>query len=93
MNTPFWDQFKRQPQQARNVKYIDKIYFQLQRDQFGSFISVVDNKHQEVETTYLNYSGATRNMLRVLEQLKISNSHIISWDINDCFRLCNILYV
>jgi len=80
MNTPFWDQFKRQPQQARNVKYIDKIYFQLQRDQFGTFISVVDNKHQEVETTYLNYSGATRNMLRVLEQLKISNSHIISWD-------------
>jgi SNF2 family DNA or RNA helicase len=80
MTTPFWDSFKRQAVQPRQARYTDAVYFMLQSDHFGTFISVVDSKNKAVETSYLNYSGSTRNMLRVLEQLKDNNGHVISWD-------------
>ncbi len=55
-------------------------FFQLQFDDFGAYLQVTDNKGKPVTASYLNYGGAVRNVLRVLEQIEEKNSFVINWD-------------
>ncbi len=56
------------------------IYFQLNFDELGAFLKIVDRKGHEVEVSHLNYSGVLRNVVRILDQINIKNSFLIDWE-------------
>ncbi len=78
---PFsFERFKRATFQQKSSQAYAAVFFQIAFDDFGAFLLVVDAKGREVETSYLNYGGALRNVLRVLEQIKERNSFVINWE-------------
>ncbi len=77
---PIFDRFKRQSFQQKSHKNYEEIFFSIQFDDFGAHLAVTDKKGKTVETSYLNYGGAVRNVLRVLEQIGDKNSFVINWE-------------
>lgn len=79
--SPFsFDQFKRTAFQQKAPKAYSEVFFQIHFDEFGASLSVTDGKGKPVSASYLNYGGAVRNVLRVLEQIEDKNSFVINWD-------------
>lgn len=72
--------FRRGQEPQIRTKSIEEIFFRIDFDEYGAYVIVVDSKNKEVEVSYLNYSGAQRNMLRYLEQIHERNSFIIDWE-------------
>ncbi|MBX2926989.1 MAG: DEAD/DEAH box helicase [Saprospiraceae bacterium] len=78
---PFsFDRFRRVSFQQKSPRSFAEVFFQISFDEFGAYLSVTDVKGKEVETSYLNYGGAARNVLRVLEQIHEKNSFVINWE-------------
>ena len=75
-----FDQFKRTVIQQKAPKAYSEVFFQIRFDDFGASLSATDGKGKPVSTNYLNYGGAVRNVLRVLEQIEDKNSFVINWD-------------
>jgi len=76
-----FEHFKRQNTQIKNrLERVEEIYFQIQIDSYGAYIQTVDAKGKAVEVSYLNYSGAVRQVLRLLEQIQDRNSFVIDWE-------------
>jgi len=75
-----FDRFKRTSFQQKTPRAYAEVFFQINFDEFGAFLLVVDAKGRMVETSYLNYGGAVRNVLRVLEQIQEKNSFVINWE-------------
>ena len=57
----------------------EKIFFQLDFDEFGAFLAIVDEKLRPTKVDYINYEGAVRNVLRSLEKIKNANDFVIDW--------------
>ncbi|HMQ48931.1 MAG TPA: DEAD/DEAH box helicase [Saprospiraceae bacterium] len=76
----FFNQFKRQsfPTSTKSSAF-QEIFFQINWDNGSAFLSVVNSKGKEIDTSYLNYGGAVRNLLRSLEQIKEKSGFVINW--------------
>jgi len=75
-----FEHFRRQKSSDNKAKTHPKIYFQINFDDYGAYLSVVDGKGKKVEVSYLGYSGVTRNLLRSIEQISEKNSFVIDWE-------------
>ncbi|MFK7806829.1 MAG: hypothetical protein AB8F74_03415, partial [Saprospiraceae bacterium] len=80
MSDKFFDFFKKQPVQKGGTQSFEEVYFQIGIDDFGAFLDVTDEHGKLAETSYLNYAGATRNVLRTLEGIRDKNSFVIDWE-------------
>ncbi|MFT4666834.1 MAG: SNF2 family DNA or RNA helicase [Polaribacter sp.] len=80
MSDQFFDFFKKQPLQKGATQSFEEVFFQIGFDHFGAFLDVTDEQGKIAETTYLNYAGATRNVLRTLEGISDKNSFVIDWE-------------
>ncbi|MEM0993546.1 MAG: DEAD/DEAH box helicase [Bacteroidota bacterium] len=79
--TNVFDHFRRQSGQVKSkVQRVETVYFQIMFDDFGAYLQTVDEKANVVEVSYLNYSGAERQVLRLLEQIQERNSFLIDWE-------------
>lgn len=67
-------QLKDTPQKAK------EIYFQIAFDDHGAHLQTVDNKGQAVEVNYHNYSGAVRQVLRLMARIEDDNIFAINWE-------------
>ncbi len=76
----FLDFFKKQQIQKGSGKAYEEVFFQIQFDEFGASLVVTDERGNAAETSYLNYAGATRNVLRTLEGILEKNSFVIDWE-------------
>lgn len=77
----FFGQFKRHSFQApARTSAFQEVFFQIMRDNYGAVLHIVNSKGKEVETSYLNYGGVTRNVLRALEQIREKNGFVINWN-------------
>ena len=76
----FFENFRRSKSFDSKARLHPKIYFLIDFDDFGAFLSVVDAKGKKIETDYLAYGGATRNVLRSIEQIQEKNSFLIDWE-------------
>jgi SNF2 family DNA or RNA helicase len=76
----FFERFKRQSFQQKSPRAFAEVYFQVGFDDFGAHLGVMDDKGRPVETSYLNYGGAVRNVLRTWEQIIERNSFVINWE-------------
>lgn len=80
MRNHLFEHFKRKTTLSSKTKTHPKIFFQIDFDKHGAFISVVNSKGKEIEANYLSYSGTTRNILRSIEQIQEKNNFIIDWE-------------
>ncbi|MEM9884509.1 MAG: DEAD/DEAH box helicase [Bacteroidota bacterium] len=80
-NISVFDHFRRQSGQIKSkLQRVEEVYFQMLFDEFGAYLLIVDEKGKEVEVSYLNYGGAERQVLRLLEQIQERNSFLIDWE-------------
>lgn len=75
-----FEHFRRQKSPETKGRTHPKICFQIAFDEYGAYLSVVDAKGKQIEANYLGYSGATRNLLRSIEQIEEKNSFVIDWE-------------
>ncbi|MEZ4886480.1 MAG: DEAD/DEAH box helicase [Chitinophagales bacterium] len=75
-----FEHFKRQNQLDFRTQKPKNIFFQLDFDEFGAFISVTDDIGKEVTVNHLNYSGAVRSILRSIENIKEKSAFVIDWE-------------
>lgn len=59
---------------------MEQVFFCLNFDEKGAFVSVVDKSMKEVEVDYHAYSGDVFNVLRSLEAINEKNRLQFSWD-------------
>ncbi|MFK7932271.1 MAG: SNF2-related protein [Saprospiraceae bacterium] len=80
MENNIFNVFRRGNEPQTRSRTVEEFFFRIESDEFGAFITVVDEKNKPVEISYLNYSGAKRNVLRQLEQISEKNSFVIDWE-------------
>lgn len=71
------------PQNDRTVerKPTPDIFFQLNFDEAGAYIIVIDQKTlEEVKVDYRHYSGNSRDLLKCIERIGEEDSFRIDWD-------------
>ncbi len=79
-NNSIFEHFRRQKSSDSKAKTHPKIYFQINFDDYGAYISIVDSKGKNIEVNYLGYSGVVRNLLKSIEQISEKNSFVIDWE-------------
>lgn len=83
MALSLFDQFRRSPtvspQQASSDK-VEVLNVQICFDADGSYVQLVNEKGNVVEPDYQGYSGALRNLVRALQQLRERNGFVIDWE-------------
>ncbi len=75
-----FEHFRRQKSGDTKAKTHPKIYFQINFDDYGAYLSIVDSKGKNIDVSYLGYSGAIRNLLKSIEQISEKNSFVIDWE-------------
>ncbi len=75
-----FDRLKRQTFQQKTLRAYEEVFFQINFDDYGASLAVVNRKGKPAETSYLNYGGAIRHVLRALEQIGEKNSFVINWE-------------
>lgn len=73
------DHFKRRVRK-RTESSPAQIFFRISFDEWGAFLVVEDKEGAVLLPDYVHYSGATRAVLRSLEQLSDRNAFVINWE-------------
>ena len=61
-------------------KNIEKnVYFVLDFDSVGAFISIRNKKLVEIDVDYTNHSGVDREIIQLINLIKYKNNFIIDW--------------
>jgi superfamily II DNA or RNA helicase len=79
-NKHFFEHFRRQRSFDNKARSHPNVFFQIDFDDHGAYLTVVDAKGRPIEANYLAYSGAVRNVLRAIEQIQEKNSFVIDWE-------------
>ncbi len=79
-NTDLFEQLKRKKTVIAKKPAITEIFFQLNFDHTGAYVTPVNEKGKAVETGYEYYSGATRDILKTLEHIQEKKSFRIDWE-------------
>jgi superfamily II DNA or RNA helicase len=72
--------FRRTQAPARDTRSFKDLSFRICFDAFGAHLKVCDKKGNEVDTSYVHYSGAVRNVLHALEQIHNKQDFVIEWE-------------
>ncbi|MEY4135212.1 MAG: hypothetical protein RL386_1562 [Bacteroidota bacterium] len=72
--------FRRTQPLVRDIRSFKEVYFRICFDDFGAYLLVCDKKGKEIETSYVHYSGAVRNVLHALEQVRNKQDFTIEWE-------------
>jgi len=57
-----------------------RIFFQISFDEYGAYIDAVDQNGKSKELAYQDYSGPTRQILRIMDRARQQNAFQISWE-------------
>ncbi|MGK5092480.1 SNF2-related protein [Deltaproteobacteria bacterium TL4] len=75
-----FNKFRRKSFVLHQEKKSPEIFFQIHVDEIGAYLSIVDQKGQEVEANYRYYHGAARDILRAIENIQERNHFRIDWE-------------
>lgn len=78
-NVDLFTLLKRNRAFTKKQNVITAVYFQLDFDENGAFIKVIDENKKEIDPNYEFYGGNTRSVLKSLEAIKDKNSFRIDW--------------
>lgn len=76
-----FERLKRKRTVVSKRRATSSLFFQLNFDEVGAYIRVVDQNQKEVEANYRHYSGHTRQILKSIENIDAKNSFRIDWEI------------
>ena len=82
MEKTVFDLFKITPSIKQQQSVPEKINIQLTKDENLYSIEIVNSKYQPLEFTPSLYTGKTRQLLHLIEQIKEKKSTIINWEDN-----------
>ena len=82
MSQDIFERFKknRSAPISSNTKVADQIFFQLDFDDSGAFLNVVDKKGRALEADYQQFSGVSRSILRSINNITEKSAFRIDWD-------------
>jgi superfamily II DNA or RNA helicase len=80
MATPFFDQFRRSAPAQTPTGKAELVKIQLCFDPAGCYLQLLNDKNVVFEPDYQAYSGAMRNLLRAMQQLRDRSSFVIDWE-------------
>lgn len=75
-----FEQFRRKKPFFTAKKAAAEIFFQIDFDQAGAYLAVVDEHQQAIDASYDQYSGHIRDILKSLEAAREKNSFRIDWE-------------
>lgn len=78
-----FERLKRRRTLIKKKPAVSAVFFQLDFDEVGVYITVVDKNQKEIEASYEYYSGHTREILKSIENIRDKNSFRIDWEISD----------
>jgi hypothetical protein len=68
-----FEKLKRPKKQLKNKKPVSSIFFQLNFDDIGAYLKVINENQIEIKPDYLYYSGHTRNLLKTIVKINERN--------------------
>lgn len=80
MSEHFFKEFKRKNTYQSSATTSKAVFFQIKMDDHGGYVQVVDEKYKPVEVNYLNYDGATRQILRSIDVIQDKKGFVIDWE-------------
>ncbi len=80
-NTDFFEKLKRKKALIRQNRPPESVFFQLDFDETGAYLKVVDGKQKERDVSHDFYSGPTRDILKSIAAVKRRNSFRIDWEL------------
>ena len=75
-----FDLFKRKKTALAKKPAITTVFFRLDFDQTGAYLSVVDDQGMPLDANYEYYSGAARDILKSLDAIQEKKSFHIDWE-------------
>ena len=75
-----FEHFKRKKTVITKRPSISSVFFQMNFDNIGAYITVIDEQGKPIEPHYEDYSGATRELLKTLKTIRERNSFRIDWE-------------
>ncbi|MFH1859719.1 MAG: DEAD/DEAH box helicase [bacterium] len=75
-----FESLKRKKSIIKKTEIASAIFFQLNRDEKGAYITVVDKNGKESKASYEHYSGHIRELLKAIENIRDKNSFRIDWE-------------
>jgi SNF2 family DNA or RNA helicase len=79
-STDIFEKLKRTRALIRNQTIPQDIFFQLDFDDGGAYIHVVNRQNEHVEAGYEHYSGPIREVLKFIENIKNQSGFRIDWN-------------
>ena len=80
MSIDLFERLKRKKTVITKKSAISSVFFCLNFDDVGGYLTVVDEKGKESEARYEYYSGHTRDILKAIENIQEKNSFRIDWE-------------
>jgi len=75
-----FERLKRKKSIIKKTAIVSAIFFQLNRDETGAYIAVVDKNGKEIQANYENYNGHVRELLKAIENIRDKNNFRIDWE-------------
>ena len=57
-----------------------QLYFQLNIDEHGAYLRIIDDSRREVEPDPRGYSGPVRDLLQAVDSIRLKSAFQIDWE-------------
>lgn len=78
--TNIFEKLKSNRKLIQKSQTVETVFFQLNFDETGAYIAVIDAEQKEIKPGYEYFSGHTRDLLKSIEHIKEKNYFRINWD-------------
>ncbi|MEK7812835.1 MAG: SNF2-related protein, partial [Candidatus Desantisbacteria bacterium] len=80
-STPdIFERLKRKKSIIKKTETASAVFFQLNRDEKGAYVTVVNGSGKESLASYEHYNGHVRELLKAIENIRDKNSFRIDWE-------------
>jgi len=80
IKTGLFEKLKRKKTVITKKPTASSLFFRLNFDNIGAYLTVIDEKGEEIKAGYEYYNGHTRDILKSLENIREKNSFRIDWE-------------
>lgn len=77
---PLFERLQKKTTAAPKARKAPEIFFRLNFDTYGAFITTTDAAGKPVDGDYRNYSGPVRDVLRSIDSIRERNDFVIDWE-------------
>jgi SNF2 family DNA or RNA helicase len=81
IKSPLFEALKKKANPAASVRHVpSSLYFQLNIDEYGAYLRIIDDNRKEIEPDYRAYNGPVRDVLQAIDAIKLRSAFQIDWD-------------